>query len=224
MGTDKGTASTSSSSFWDLANGVHLLGSSWNNKLYHPKKQNHKRGSACSPAHKSPLSGGPRCPPISQRKLNLTKINSTPSPALSRSPQQTMELRGLNLILWLANSIAWLTPRLGHPRRPRLFGCAVPRSDGELLTSPSQVLQLPSKNVPLKAGRLLEVSGHGADPLLHPGGPPAHPALLQTPSSAPSRSAANMRKERAAPAPAGLAQEQGKASHGLPHSRMKDEV
>lgn len=84
---DKGTASASSSSSCsgDSANGVHLLGSSWNNKLYHPKKQNHKRGSACSSAHKSPLSGGPLRPSISQRKLNLTKINSTPSPVLSRS-------------------------------------------------------------------------------------------------------------------------------------------
>lgn len=85
VGADKGTTSASSSHFGDLANGVHLLGSSWNNKLYHPKKQNHKRGSACSPAHKSPLSGGPPRPPISRRKLNLTKINSAPSPALSRS-------------------------------------------------------------------------------------------------------------------------------------------
>lgn len=103
---DKGTASSSSSCSGDSANGVHLLGSSWNNKLYHPKKQNHKRGSACSSAHKSPLSGGPLRPPISQRKLNLTKINSTPSPVLSRSTANCGVTR-INPTLWLANAISW---------------------------------------------------------------------------------------------------------------------
>lgn len=69
VGKDKGDASASSSRFEVSANGVHLPDSSWNNKLYHPNEQNHKRGSACSSAHKSPLSGGSLRPPISWRKL-----------------------------------------------------------------------------------------------------------------------------------------------------------
>lgn len=113
---DKGIASASSSSSCsgDSANGVHLLGSSWNNKLYHPKKQNHKRGSACSSAHKSPLSGGPLRPPISQRKLNLTKINSTPSPVLSRCTANCGSTRPCH----------WKTPSARHLAVPATAGAA----------------------------------------------------------------------------------------------------
>lgn len=140
VGADKGAASASSSRFRDSANGVHLLGSSWNNKFYHPKKRNHKRGSACSPAHKSPLSGGPPRPPISRRKLNLTKINSAPSPVLSGSPQQTAERRGSTRYRgWQTRSPS--SPRArGIPAGPG--SSAVPLGAAELLTSPSQALHL----------------------------------------------------------------------------------
>lgn len=66
----------------DWANGVHLPGNSWNNKLYHPKQQNHKRGSACSPPHQSPSSGAPRPPVSNWRKLSVTKRSSTASTEL----------------------------------------------------------------------------------------------------------------------------------------------
>lgn len=92
VGADKSTRSASSRRSRDLANGVHLLGSSWNNKLYHPKKQNHKRGSACSPAHKSPLSGGSpnlqEKTPFNQRKEPLRSHALPSEPRINPIPWQ----------------------------------------------------------------------------------------------------------------------------------------
>lgn len=87
VGADKGAASASSSRSGDLANGVHLLGSSWNNKLYHPKKQNHKRGSACSPGSQKPLVWRPPAPPNLPEKTQFNQNKQCAQPrALTLSP------------------------------------------------------------------------------------------------------------------------------------------